>query len=113
MAERRSSSVVGRDSSVPLEKWRKGLAIDQDAVNEEDCNHAESFEHVGHQLALAEARRDKAKYDLELAEARVSNKIRDEANNSQRKHKLAEGEVTAEVALDKDVQDCQEALLRA
>lgn len=74
-----------------IEAQEEGLAIDENALEEELQNQVPSYYEVSKRFAEAESRRDAAKHHLKVVEARVDDEIRRLAKEA--------GEKLTEVAL--------------
>lgn len=96
------------EARTPLERYRSGLAIDQDDLGDGLVRQPELYEHVGQGLAMAVAERDAAKLDLEIAQAAVAQQIREDA--AKLKEKMTEGSVGELTLLDADVQKAHRRL---
>lgn len=126
-ARRRSSDVVdsrngsGRiehpnqmelpGTSDEIQVWRKKLAVDKDKLDDCVIEHPEDIYHVADQHLLAIARRDKLKFDIDVAEAEEAARYRDEAVANERK--LTEGALKELLVLDDRLKSLRLKLLAA
>lgn len=97
------------DAKVLLELER-GIQIDKDALEESLLEQPNNFYHVSMKLSLWTSRRDAAKQEQQLIEARADAAIRHNAEVA--KEKITEKEVESQKRMDEDVRTGLDELLR-
>lgn len=109
MPERVRVATPTRRTALTLEQLRGMLAIDEDRLDECLMEQSDLFYNVAEGFALATARRDAAKLDLEQLTASIDSSIR--ARYAQREERLTETAISRLVAADHNIQNLERELL--
>ena len=92
-----------------ISELKKGLKIDEHALDESLVRQADLFFRVSREVAILTSRRDAMKQELATTEAQADLDIRKGAAKNE--DKFTEGEVKARIRLHKDVKEVQNELL--
>lgn len=95
--------------TINFEELRRGLAIDEDNLDECLMQQAELFDHVGQALVAATALHDQSELDLELLTAELDEQFRSKPSYS--KEKVTETSIKQEIRRSPKFQKLQEQLL--
>lgn len=109
--EQRSESSLPSYNDRNLRELEGDLAIQRDHIDECAISHAQDYFHAAEGYALAVARRDASKLDLDREVAKIDRDVRAEAEEI--KEKVTEAVVASRVKLDRDYERAMHCYLDA